>query len=73
MRTTVTIDDMVAGDLMRLTRAKTKTAAVNAALEEWVRWKKRQKIKELRGRLEVDGHIHDLRNLELAEIEELDG
>ena len=52
MRTTITIDEAIFSDLMRFTRAKTRTEAINRALGEWVRRKKIEKLKSLRGKLD---------------------
>ncbi len=51
MRITVDIDDVVMGELMRITGSRTKSAAVARAAEEYVR---RIKAKEL-GRLIREG------------------
>jgi len=48
MRTTVTLDESLVGELMRLSHAKTKTAAVALAVKEQIR---RAKLKELAGLL----------------------
>jgi Arc/MetJ family transcription regulator len=61
MRSTVNIDDDVAKDLMRLTRGKTKTAAINLAVADWVRLKRLQEIRSLRGKLEVADDLARLR------------
>ena len=67
MRATVSVQDDLMQDLIRFTGAATKTAAVNEAIAEWVRFKKRQKIKALRGKLHIDGDLAALRDMELDE------
>ncbi len=71
MRTTVTIPDGVLGDLMRFTEASTQTEAVNRAVAEWVRLKRKERIKALRGALPVEGDVGSLRGLEVGELEDL--
>lgn len=53
---------------MRFTHAKTRTEAINRALAEWVRRKKIEKLKSLRGSLDVAGELDDLRRLEIDEV-----
>lgn len=67
MRTTITINDAVFTELMRFTQAKTRTEAVNRALSEWVRRKKLEQLKALRGKLSFDGDLNELRQLEIDE------
>jgi len=55
-------------DLMQFTGAATRTAAINEAIAEWVRLKKRQEIKALRGKLRFDGLVSALRQMELTEV-----
>ncbi len=73
MRTTITIDDAIFSELMRFTRAKTRTEAINRALAEWLRRKKIERLKALRGKLELAGELDDLRRLEVEEAESLHG
>ena len=73
MRTTITIDDAIFGELMRFTQAKTRTEAINRALSEWVRRKKIEKLKALRGKIRFDAGVDDLRRLEVEEAEALHG
>jgi Arc/MetJ family transcription regulator len=70
MRTTVTIPDEVLEDLMSFTEASTRTEAVNRAVVEWVRLRKIQGIRSLRGKLSFDRDIEEIRR---ADIEELNG
>ncbi|MDY7094693.1 MAG: type II toxin-antitoxin system VapB family antitoxin [Acidobacteriota bacterium] len=69
MRTTITIDDGIFDELMDLTEAKTRTEAINLALSEWIRRKKIEKLKALRGKLPLEGNLEDFRLLEVAEAE----
>jgi Arc/MetJ family transcription regulator len=72
MRTTVTIPDGVLVDLMRFSEASTRTEAVNRAVSDWVRLKRKERIKALRGALSVEGDVGSLRELEVGELEDLE-
>lgn len=67
MRTTLNIRDDLIEQLLRLTGEKTRTAAVNRALREYLLWHRRQAIKGLTGRIHVE---LDLRRLRQAENDE---
>ena len=54
MRTTINVSDSVMEGLMAVTGAKTKTEAVNKALADYVRLKKRQQLIDLSGRIHVE-------------------
>lgn len=64
MRSTVTIDDDIAEKIMQLTEEKTKTAAINHALAEWVRLKLLQELRSLRGKLEIADDLESFRSLD---------
>lgn len=51
MRTTVTLDSSLVGELLKHSRAKTKTAAVTEAVREHVRRVKLEKLSGLLGRV----------------------
>jgi Arc/MetJ family transcription regulator len=70
MRTTVTLGDDVARELMALTSARTRTEAVNQALRDWVRWKKLDRLRALRGKLAIDGDWEALRAADVQEAGE---
>ncbi|HJT24008.1 MAG TPA: type II toxin-antitoxin system VapB family antitoxin, partial [bacterium] len=71
MRTTITLRD----DLLKLARlethAKSITAAVNEALEDWARRKRIDRIKGMAGKVHFDGDLKELRALELKKAEKL--
>ncbi len=72
MRTTVTIPDEALEDLMRYTEARTRTEAVNRVISEWVRRRKIEEFKSLRGKLTFDGDLDELRALDVQELKDLD-
>ena len=72
MRTTVTMSDEVLTDLMRFSDAKTKTEAVNRAVEEWVRLRKIRELRSLRGKLSFDQGIEEIRRADIEELRDLE-
>lgn len=54
MRTNVTLDESLVAELLRLSGAKTKTAAVTAAVTEQIRRAKLRKLADLLGHVGVD-------------------
>jgi len=68
MRTTLTLDEKLVTEVMKVTSAKTKTKAVTIALEQFVRRKKIDALRSLLGTLDVDPEpFANLRELEIAE------
>jgi len=59
MRTNIDIDDKLMRQAMKATGAKTKKAAVEAALLLSVRLKKQEGIRKLRGKVVWRGHDDD--------------
>jgi len=54
MRTTITLDEKLVSELVRLSGAKTKTAAVTAAVREQIRRAKLKKLSDLLGSIDFD-------------------
>jgi len=67
MRTTINVSDDVLADILKLVNAKTKTEAINRALTDYVRIKRLEKLRGLRGKLNIDLDVEQLRELELNE------
>jgi Arc/MetJ family transcription regulator len=61
MRTNIVIDDELMNEAMRLSRLKTKKAAVETGLKLLVQIKKQERIKSLRGKLKWDGDLDAMR------------
>ena len=61
MRTTLNIDDQALQAAMKLSGGRTKTEVINEALRRFVRAKKRRRLLELRGEVEWEGDLDDLR------------
>ena len=70
MRTTLNIDDCLFHDLLRITKAKTKTEAVRTALTEYLQIKRKEKILAMRGKMDIKDYSQKLRQKEIAEYDE---
>jgi hypothetical protein len=55
MRTTVQIPDPLFDELMSITKADSRTAAVQTAVEHFVRRRKLDQLRALRGKLDIGG------------------
>lgn len=64
MRTTVNVQDDVAKDLFAYAPGRTKTAAINHALAEWVRLQRIRELRSLRGKLDIADDLADLRAMD---------
>lgn len=62
MRTTIDLPDSLIEEAMKWSHQKTKTSVIITALEEYVRKKKLQALKEFRGKVSLDINIDTLRN-----------
>ncbi len=61
MRTNIVIDDELMNEAMKLSRLKTKKAAVETGLKLLVQIKRQERIKSLRGKLKWDGNLDAMR------------
>ena len=61
MRTNIDIDDKLMKDALKLSGLKSKKEIVNEALEEYVKFKKRQRLKDLQGKVEWIGDLDKMR------------
>ncbi len=66
MRTTLTIDDMQAEDLMQATGQSSAVAAIRQALDDYLRQARKKKVLALRGQVQIEDNWRDLRALEVA-------
>ena len=55
MRTTVTIPDPLFDELLRFTEADSRTQAIQMAVEAYVRRAKLERLRALRGKLDIQG------------------
>lgn len=64
MRATVTIEKDVLDELVHESRQKSKASAVKLAISEYLKHKKIEKIKGLKGKLKFDKTADELRHYE---------
>ena len=62
MRTNIHIDDSLMSDAQRLSGAKTKKEAVEQGLKLLVQMHQQQSIRQLRGKLQWDGDLDQMRH-----------
>lgn len=67
MRTTVTIDDQVIQEVMKLTGQKTPVAAIREALDRYRRLEAKRRVLALRGNVAIEDDWRRLRELETRE------
>ncbi|HLC40057.1 MAG TPA: type II toxin-antitoxin system VapB family antitoxin [Methylomirabilota bacterium] len=73
MRTTLSLDDGLIKELMKVTGAKTKTEAIHLAISEFIRRKKVEGLLALEGKVHLDLDWRELEELELKAQTEHDG
>ena len=61
MRTTLDLPESLLLEAMKVTKARTKTEVIKFALENIIRKNKLKKIKNYRGKLELDINLDSLR------------
>ncbi len=64
MRATVTIEKNKLDNLLKETHAKSKSSAVKIAIDEYLKKKKIEKIKSMKGKLEFDMSADEIRHYE---------
>jgi len=65
MRTTLSLDDGLIKELMKVTGARTKTAAIHLAISEFLRRKKLEGLLALEGKVRLDLDWRELEEVEL--------
>ncbi len=61
MRTNIEIDDSLMADALKATGLKTKKEVVELGLKALIKLKKQSSIRELRGKLNWDGDLDEMR------------
>ena len=64
MRTNIVIDDKLMADALSASGLQTKKEAVEEGLKALIRLKKQASIRSLRGKLNWDGDLNDMRTTE---------
>ncbi|MDD3997356.1 MAG: type II toxin-antitoxin system VapB family antitoxin [Sphaerochaetaceae bacterium] len=61
MRTNIIIDDQLMSEALLVSGMKTKKQAVEEGLKLLISMKKQEKIRELRGKLQWEGNLDEMR------------
>ena len=61
MRTNIVVDDKLMAEALELTNIKTKKGVVETALKLLVQIKKQEAIRKLRGKLNWEGNLSEMR------------
>jgi Arc/MetJ family transcription regulator len=61
MRTTLDLPDDLLSEAMRLSKVKTKTGAVVLSLQELINRRKIERLRKLKGKLDLDIDLESLR------------
>jgi Arc/MetJ family transcription regulator len=61
MRTNIVIDEDLMNEAMALTQIKTKKALVETSLKLLIQLKKQEQLKSLRGKLQWEGDLEQMR------------
>ena len=61
MRTNVVIDDELMAKALKYTGLKTKRAVIEEALRTLIALKSQEKVRELRGKLDWEGDLNEMR------------
>jgi hypothetical protein len=68
MRATLNIPDSLVKDLVKETKARTKTQAITIAIEEYLRKGRLKKLLSLQGTLDLEDNWQKMEDLELQEL-----
>lgn len=68
MRTTLTIDDDLLAEVVRLSGGRSRAEAVRRALTEYARIRRKERLLGLRGKLQLHDGWEALRELEIPEV-----
>ena len=61
MRTNIVIDDNLMAEALKLSNIKTKKGVVETALKLLIQVKKQEEIRKLRGKLNWEGNLSEMR------------
>ncbi len=67
MRTTINVRDSIFEEIIVITGARTKTEAVNRALREYVRLKRKEELVNLSGKIHIEENWKEIREAEKSE------
>lgn len=67
MRTNIVIDDKLMREAIRASGLKTKRATIEEALRVYVQLKKQARIRRLRGKVQWEGNLEEMRLSRVSE------
>jgi hypothetical protein len=68
VRATLNIPDCLIDDLLKETKAKTKTQAITRAIEDYLQKRRYEKLIALQGKLDLEDNWREMEALELEEL-----
>jgi|AP82_1055514.scaffolds.fasta_scaffold518807_2 Arc/MetJ family transcription regulator len=71
MRTTLDVDPKLLDEVVETTGERSKSAAVNKALAEYVRRRRVAELREMAGTIDLVDNLKELEALELKELEQM--
>ena len=71
MRTTLDVDPKLLDEVIEASGEKSKSAAVNKALAEYIRRRRIAELRELAGKIDLVDNLKELEALELKELEQM--
>ena len=71
MRTTLDVDPKLLEDVVEASGEKSKSAAVNKALAEYIRRRRIAELREMAGTIDLVDSLKELEALELKELEQM--
>ena len=66
MRITLIIDDKILNEAIKETGIKNKTRLINKSLEEMLKKIKRDKLKKMRGKIDLDINLDKFRKMDMC-------
>ncbi|PYV91700.1 MAG: hypothetical protein DMG05_06605 [Acidobacteria bacterium] len=63
MRSTIEIDDSLVEEALKLTQVKTKKELIHLSLRELIRQKRREQLRSMLGKTDIEWTLADLREL----------
>ena len=72
MRTTLDVDRKLLDEVVEVTGERSKSAAVNRALWDYIRRKRVDELREIAGNIDLVNNLRELEALELKELEQME-
>ena len=69
MRTTITIDDKSAKELLVLSHAETITKAIREAIKSFIKKQRIKRLMEMRGTIDLEIDLDELRDTEFRKVD----